>query len=163
LVDISKFYLPTHVKTQNTFWLPWFISSISDDLLMENLYVSYWREIEKFVFISKPMGIAQEWKKSKHLTWPFFKCPLYIVPDLEHRFHREFKLFNGKQMWEEYRHRYNLMPPTEWVIKITVEYNFCNTQKHLTCLVHTSTTISIESGGSLFNTSLAAVNFFTAK
>ena len=66
-------------------------------------------------------------------------------------------------MWEEYRHRYNLMSPTEWVIKITVEYYFCNTQKHLTCLAHTSTTISIESGGSLFNTSLAAVNFFTAK
>jgi hypothetical protein len=44
------------------------------------------------------MGIAQEWKKSKNLTWPFFKCPLYIVPDLEHRFHREFKLLNGKEM-----------------------------------------------------------------
>ena len=26
LADISKFYPPTHVKTQNTFWLPWIIS-----------------------------------------------------------------------------------------------------------------------------------------
>jgi hypothetical protein len=26
LADISKFYPPIHVKAQNTFWLPWFIS-----------------------------------------------------------------------------------------------------------------------------------------
>jgi len=27
--DIGKFYPPTHIKIQNTFWLPWIISYIN--------------------------------------------------------------------------------------------------------------------------------------
>ena len=37
LADISKFYPPTHVKTPNTFWLPWFISLININVLLPSL------------------------------------------------------------------------------------------------------------------------------